>query len=245
MDPLEQFKIKTLMPIYMGGYDFSFTNASFSMLLSVFLCCGVLYYSVSRDFLIPNRFQITIELLSNWLLSVVNQYIGEKEGKHFFPYIFSLFLFLLFGNLIGLFPYCFTFTSHLIVTFVLALLIFTICNILGVIRHGWKFLKIFLPDGIPIYIAPLFILVELVSYLSRPISLSVRLFANMIAGHIMMKIFAIFTSIFSLSKLFPLFVFPFFVNIILFPFELLVSILQAYVFSVLTCIYLNDALNLH
>lgn len=244
MDPLYQFKIKPLIPLHIGGYDLSFTNASLFMALTTLAICLVTHFATRNKRLVPNRLQVTIESLFHFIANMVTTYVG-KEGLKFFPYILSLFLFILFGNLIGLIPYTFTFTSHIIVTFALALFVFIGVTIAGFIKHGAHFFRVFFPEGIPIYIAPLLVPVEIISYLSRPVSLSVRLFANMVAGHVMLKIFACFAVLLAGSSFIPAAILPTLLNVTITGFELLVAILQAYVFTILTCIYLNDALNLH
>ncbi|MBY0281141.1 MAG: F0F1 ATP synthase subunit A [Alphaproteobacteria bacterium] len=244
MDPLQQFKIKPLVPVHIGGYDFSFTNASLFMVLTTFAICLFIHFSTKKKRLIPNRLQVCVESLFHFIADMVTTYVG-KEGLKFFPYILSLFLFILFGNLIGLVPYAFTFTSHIIVTFALASFVFLGITIVGFVKHGTHFFRIFYPSGIPIFVAPLLIPVEIISYLSRPISLSVRLFANMVAGHVMLKIFACFAVLLAGTSLVPAAILPTLLNVAITSFELLVAILQAYVFTILTCIYLNDALNLH
>jgi F-type H+-transporting ATPase subunit a len=163
-----------------------------------------------------------------------------KKGRPYFPFIFSLFIFVLMGNLLGMFPFCFTFTSQLVVTFALASLVFIVVTIVGILKHRGKFLSIFFPDGAPLFMAPVLIPIELLSYLSRPVSLSVRLFANMMAGHTMLKVFAGFTVSLGLWGIFPVAM-----NVLLTAFEFLVAVLQAYVFTILTCLYFHDALCLH
>lgn len=244
MDPLHQFEIKKLIPIEVMGYDISFTNASFAMVLTTFAICLFLHFSTRSKHLIPTKLQLVSEELFRFVSDLIKSYVG-RGGWAYFPYVFSLFLFILFGNLLGLLPYNFTFTSHIIVTFSLSILVFVGATIAGIIKHGFHFLKLFLPDGVPLYVAPLLVPVEIISYLSRPVSLSVRLFANMVAGHVMLKIFAGFAVLLASSAFVPLAVLPVILNVAVNAFEVLVAILQAYVFTILTCIYLNDALNLH
>ena len=179
------------------------------------------------------------ELLYEFIANMINDNIGHK-GQKFFPFIFTLFTFILFGNLLGMLPYSFTFTSHIIVTFALAMFIFLFITLIGIFMHGFKFFGLFVPKGVPMLMLPLMIPIEIISYLSRPISLSVRLFANMMAGHTMLKIFAGF--VFSLG-IFG--VAPLIVTVALTALEVLIAFLQAYVFTILTCIYLNEAINLH
>lgn len=244
IDPLHQFEIHPLIHLNLGGWDISFTNSSLFMMLATFVIIAFLGLSVHPKKLIPGRAQVVSEALYTFVSDVIKENIGPA-GAPYFPYVFSLFLFVLVGNFLGMIPYGFTFTSHIIVTFSLALLVITIVTTLGFIRHGFHFFRLFCPKGTPFYIAPLLIPVEIMSYLSRPISLSVRLFANMMAGHAILKIFAGFALILATSSFFPLAALPFTVNIAITGFEFLVALLQAYVFTILTCIYLNDAINLH
>lgn len=245
IDPLSQFSVKSLFPFEMGGLNLSFTNVSLFMVATVFLTLGVSFFALRSERLIPTRIQAGTELLFNFLNDLIKSYIGH-QGIPYAPLIFCLFLFILGGNILGLLPQAYTFTSQLVVTFSLACLVFISITCVGFIKHGWGFLRIFFPAGTPVYIAPLLVPVEIISYFSRPVSLSVRLFANMVAGHVMLKIFATFAAILAGSSwLGPSALLPIFINIGLFGFELLVAILQAYVFTILTCIYLNDALHLH
>ena len=195
--------------------------------------------SIKNKSLIPSRFQSISEIFYEFIANMVNDNIGDK-GRKFFPLIFTLFTFLLFGNMLGMLPYSFTFTSHIIVTFVLAMFVFLLVTLLGIFIHGFKFFGLFVPKGVPMLMLPLMIPIEIISYLSRPISLSVRLFANMMAGHTMLKIFAGF--------IVPLGIFgiaPLMVDVALTALEVLIAFLQAYVFTILTCLYLNEAINLH
>ena len=209
------------------------------MILSILVVSIFLILSIKNKKIIPNRFQTMSELLYEFIANMINDNIGHK-GKKFFPFIFTLFTFILFGNLLGMLPYSFTFTSHIIVTFALAMFIFLFITLIGIFMHGFKFFGLFVPKGAPMLMLPLMIPIEIISYLSRPISLSVRLFANMMAGHTMLKIFAGF--VFSLG-IFG--VAPLIVSVALTALEVLIAILQAYVFTILTCIYLNESINLH
>lgn len=243
IDPLAQFKIHTLFSIIVSGWDISFTNSSLFMALTT-LAIIVLFAFGSIKKIVPGRLQVLCEMLYEFVASLVKENLGT-QGIHYLPYILSIFLFVLMGNLLGMIPGGFTFTSHIIVTFSLALIIFIAITIIGIVKHGAGFLRLFIPKNIPLFIAPLLIPVEIISYLSRPISLSVRLFANMVAGHAMLKIFAGFVALIAGSTFFPLAILPLVVSIAITGFEFLVALLQAYVFTILTCIYLNDALNLH
>ena len=238
-DPIHQFEIKKIVPLELNNIDISFTNSSMFMILSVLVVSIFLILSIKNKKIIPNRFQIISELLYEFIANMINDNIGHK-GKKFFPFIFTLFTFILFGNLLGMLPYSFTFTSHIIVTFVLAMFIFLFITLIGIFMHGFKFFGLFVPKGVPMLMLPLMIPIEIISYLSRPISLSVRLFANMMAGHTMLKIFAGFVFSLGIFGIAPLIV-----DVALTALEVLIAILQAYVFTILTCIYLNESINLH
>lgn len=237
--PLEQFAIKRLVDLDIAGIDFSFTNSAAMMVIAVICITAFLMLGTRRHAMIPGRWQSMVELAYELVAKSVRDNIGT-EGRPYFPFIFSLFLFLLFCNILGLIPYSFTVTSHIIVTFVFAGVIFIGVTILGFVRHGLRFFSLFFPPGVPIYLAPLLVPIEVVSYLSRPISLSVRLAANMMAGHTMLKVFASFVVALGLVGVAPLaFI------VLLYALETLIAFLQAYVFAVLTCLYINDAIHLH
>ena len=238
-DPIHQFEIKKIVPLELNNIDISFTNSSMFMILAILVVSIFLILSIKNKKVIPNRFQIISELLYEFIANMINDNIGHK-GKKFFPFIFTLFTFILFGNLLGMLPYSFTFTSHIIVTFVLAMFIFLFITLIGIFMHGFKFFGLFVPKGAPMLMLPLMIPIEIISYLSRPISLSVRLFANMMAGHTMLKIFAGFVFSLGIFGIAPLIV-----DVALTALEVLIAILQAYVFTILTCIYLNESINLH
>jgi len=238
-DPIHQFEIKKIVPLELNNIDISFTNSSMFMILAVLVVSIFLILSIKNKKVIPNRFQIISELLYEFIANMINDNIGHK-GKKFFPFIFTLFTFILFGNLLGMLPYSFTFTSHIIVTFVLAMFIFLFITLIGIFMHGFKFFGLFIPKGAPMLMLPLMIPIEIISYLSRPISLSVRLFANMMAGHTMLKIFAGFVFSLGIFGIAPLII-----DVALTALEVLIAILQAYVFTILTCIYLNESINLH
>jgi len=238
--PLNQFELKTIIPISFGGHDFSFTNSSLVMLVVAVIISAFFSYAMRRPSLVPSRFQASAELVYGLICNMLNENVGPK-GKPFMPLIFSIFLFILICNLCGMLPYSFTVTSHIIITFMLAILIFIVVTIVGFMKHGTHFLSLFLPHGTPSWLAPLMIVIELFTYLARPISLSLRLAANMMAGHILLKVIAGFV----LSMMFFLKPLPLPLMIILIGFEIFVSILQAYIFTILSCVYLNDAVNLH
>ena len=238
-DPIHQFEIKELIPLELFETNISFTNSSLFMSLSIISVILLLLISIKNQSLIPSRLQSISEIFYEFIANMISDNIGEK-GHKFFPLIFTLFAFILFGNMLGMLPYGFTFTSHIIVTFVLAMFVFLLVTLLGIFIHGFKFFGLFVPKGVPMLMLPLMIPIEIISYLSRPISLSVRLFANMMAGHTMLKIFAGF--------IVPLGIFgvaPLLVDVALTALEVLIAFLQAYVFTILTCIYLNEAINLH
>ncbi len=240
-NPMHQFKVNRIGPeINIGGLDLSFTNASLFMILSASAICIILFFSTKNRNLIPNEIQLISESLYNFIAKMISDTAGSK-AKPYFPFIFSLFVFVLFCNMIGMLPYAFTVTSHIIVTLVMAIFIFVAVTIIGFLNHGLKYLKIFVPSGVPVALLPLITVIEIISYLSRPISLSVRLFANMMAGHTMLKVFGGFViSLGVIGGWLPLTF-----SVALTGLEILVAFLQAYVFAILTCIYLNDALNLH
>ena len=240
LNPLEQFEIHRLIPIEIGGVDVSFTNSSLWMVIAITLVTLFLTLSVRRRALVPGRWQSLAELAYEFIANMIRDNVGQ-EGRRFFPFIFTLFMFILFGNMLGLIPYSFTYTSHIIVTATLALTVFLGITIVGIVRHGLRFFAFFMPQGVPIAMMPLMIPIEILSYLSRPVSLSIRLFANMMAGHTMMKVFAGFVVILGLFGGWA----PLLVDVALTGFELLIAFLQAYVFTILTCLYLNDTIHLH
>ena len=243
-DPIHQFQISRWIPIEIGGLDFSFTNASAFMVATVAAAGGFLYLTTSSRGLVPGRLQSISEMSYEFIASMLRDAAGS-HGMRFFPFVFSLFMFVLVANLLGMFPYFFTVTSHIIVTFALALLVIGTVLVYGFWKHGLGFLKLFVPDGVPGVLMPLVVAIEVVSFLSRPVSLSVRLFANMLAGHITLKVFAGFvTSLgaFGVAGAAGA-VLPLAMTVALTGLEFLVAFLQAYVFAVLTCMYLNDALH--
>ena len=239
-NPLEQFNIVKLSDqIMVGGYDVSFTNSSLMMVITVATVTLFMIAGMSKRALVPGRWQSLSELSYEFIANMIKDNVGTA-GRKFFPFVFSLFMFVLFANLLGLIPYSFTFTSHIAVTFTMALTVFIGVTLVGFAKHGLHFLSFFVPDDMPWYMLILLIPIEILSYLSRPLSLSIRLFANMMAGHAMMKVFAGFVGMLGVFGIFPLGV-----DVLLTAFELLVAFLQAYVFTVLTCLYLNDAIHMH
>jgi len=238
-NPIAQFEIQKLVDINLGGIDASFTNSGAFMVLTVMTLTMFLVLGMRGRALVPGRWQSMVELSYEFVAGLLRDNVGT-EGRKYFPFVFSLFMFIFFANLLGLLPYAFTFTSHIIVTFTLAMVVFVGVTVIGFACHGLKFFTYFVPSGVPAVVLILMVPIEIISYLSRPISLSVRLFANMTAGHILMKVFAGF-----ILPLGILGIAPFVVDVALVGFELLVAFLQAYVFAVLTCLYLNDAIHLH
>jgi F-type H+-transporting ATPase subunit a len=252
IDPMHQFTVEPLLPLKVGGYDLSFTNSSLWLLIALVVIYGFMAMGMKRQ-LVPNRWQVAVEGLTGFIEDMVNVNIGP-EGKKFVPYIFSLFVFILAANLLGLFPlsifpgqHQFTTTSHFSITGVLAVLSFSIVLIVGVWRHGLHFFSLFVPHGTPKIMVPLIAAIEFISFMVRPFSLGLRLFVAMIAGHILMEVFGSFivtglnggamgVGVGLLSFLFIIFVTAL---------ELLVCAIQAYVFALLTTLYLNDAINLH
>ncbi len=237
--PLSQFEIKTLLPIRLGEADISFTNSSLMMVIALVLIAAFLMLGVRRRALVPGRWQSMVELSYEFIVGLLRETVGA-DGRRYFPFVFTLFMFVLFGNMLGMIPYSFTFTSHIIVTFALAAVVFVGVTVLGFVKHGFHFVTFFVPPGVSIALWPLLIPIEIISYLSRPISLSVRLFANMLAGHTLLKVFAGFVPALGAAGILPLaFVAA------LSGLELVIAFLQAYVFAILTCLYINDALHLH
>ena len=244
-DPIHQFHINKIIPIEnVAGLDLSFTNVSLFMVVTVAAASLFLYITTANRGLVPGRLQSVSEMSYEFVASMLRDAAGT-QGMRFFPFVFSLFMFVLVANLFGMFPYFFTVTSSIIVTFALSILVIGTVVVYGFMKHGLKFLGLFVPEGVPGLLVPLVVMIEVISFLSRPISLSVRLFANMLAGHITLKVFAGFVT--SLSALGALGIggalLPLLMTIALTGLEFLVAFLQAYVFAILTCIYLNDALH--
>ena len=239
--PLEQFAIQNVSaPLFsIGGHPIAVTNSAVFMIASVVVSSGLLYAGASRGSMIPGRIQAMSELFYDFIANMIRDNVGSA-GKKFFPFIFTLFVFTLFGNILGMLPYGFTFTSHIAVTFFMAMVVFLGVTLIGLFKHGLHFFSLFFPHGAPLFTAPILIPIELVSYLSRPISLSVRLFANMTVGHVLLKVLAGFVVALGIFGVVPLVVL-----VAITALELLVAVLQAYIFTILCCIYLNDALHLH
>jgi F-type H+-transporting ATPase subunit a len=243
IDPIEQFNIEKLFAIgHIGNQEIAFTNSSAYMLVSVALI-SLLMIGTGRQ-LVPSRFQSMAEISYEFVANTIRSSAGS-EGMKFFPLVFSIFMFVCVSNMIGIIPYAFTVSSHIIVTAALALLVFFTVLVYGFYKNGLKFFKLFVPSGIPIVILPLVVLIEIISFLSRPISHSVRLFANMLAGHITLKVFASFVTMLGAMGIagWAGAVLPLGLTVALTALELLVAFLQAYVFTILTCIYINDAIH--
>ena len=238
--PMEQFQIERIYPIEVFGVDATFTNASLFMVIAVVLISGFLIFSMRRRALVPNRTQSIAELSYEYIANMVRENLGE-EGMKFFPWVFTIFAFILTLNLLGMVPGAFTVTSHIIVTFAFAAMVWIAVTLIGFVRHGVGYLKLFVPEGVPWWLLPIIIPIELISYLIRPVSHSVRLFANMMAGHTMLKVFAGFVvGLGVIGGWAPLAFMVAFTGL-----EIVVAFLQALIFTVLTCIYLNDALHMH
>lgn len=244
-DPIHQFEIHNLVTLgHVGGYDIAFTNSALYMAIVVVGIAALLVGASSSRALVPGRMQSIAELSYEFVADTIQSTAG-KEGMKFFPFVFTIFMFILAANLIGLIPYTFTVTSHIIITAALALLVFLTVVIYGFYKNGLKFFGLFVPHGIPIYILPLIVFIEVLSFLSRPISHSVRLFANMLAGHITLKVFASFITLLGGLGILGIAgaTLPLALVVALTALELLVAFLQAYVFAILTCIYINDAIH--
>ena len=239
--PLEQFAIQDLTaPLFtIGGHHIAVTNSAIFMMGAVVLSSGLLLAGAGKGAMIPGRIQAMSELFYEFIANMIRDNVGSG-GKKFFPFIFTLFIFTLFGNILGMLPYGYTFTSQIAVTFFMAMVVFLGVTLIGLFKHGLHFFSLFFPHGAPLFTAPILIPIEIVSYLSRPISLSVRLFANMTVGHVLLKVLAGFVVALGFFGFVPLVVL-----VAITALELLIALLQAYIFTILCCIYLNDALHLH
>jgi F-type H+-transporting ATPase subunit a len=238
--PLHQFEIHTLLPLSVGGTDISFTNSAAFMLLALVLSTLFLVLGMRKRALVPGRWQSMAEMSYEFIAGMLRDTVGS-DGRRYFPFVFSLFMFILFGNMLGMMPYGFTFTSHIIVTFAMAIVVFLGVTVLGFVKHGLHFFTFFVPPGTSPIMWPLMIPIEIISYLSRPISLGVRLFANLTAGHTMLKVFAGFVVSLGIGAG----ILPLAFVVALTGLEFLIAFLQAYVFTILTCFYIKDALHLH
>jgi F-type H+-transporting ATPase subunit a len=247
IDPIHQFIIERKVNLHLGNLDISFTNSSLWMMITLLVITLVMVVFMRPAAMVPGRLQSLAELSYSFIANLVRDNVG-KAGMAYFPFIFSLFMFILVANLLGMIPYSFTVTSHIIVTFAMAFVVFIGVTIIGLVRHGGHFFSYFVPHGAPGWLLPLIVLIEVISYFVRPISLSVRLFANMLAGHTMMKVFAGFIVLLSAglgAAGLLIGILPLLFVVALTGLEILVAVLQAYVFTILACIYLNDAIHLH
>ena len=245
--PLDQFKIEPIFPAQVGGYDISFSNSSLFMFVAIAAITLFLVLGMKKRAMVPGRWQSLAEISYEFVAGMIKENIGA-EGRKFFPFIFTLFMFILFCNLLGMVPYTFTVTSHIAVTLALALLVFLTVIIVGVVKHGVHFLHLFIPSGIPGWLAPIIFVIEIVSFLARPVSLSLRLAVSMMAGHVLLKVMAGFViglgtatiAVGGVGGVLPLLFISGLIGL-----EIFVAFLQAFIFALLTTIYLNDALNLH
>lgn len=236
-----QFEIKRLSPkLELFGYDATFTNSALFMVAAVVLISAFLVYAMRGRALVPTRLQSSAELLYEFIANMIRDAVGP-DGMKYFPFVFTVFIFILVLNLLGMLPFSFTVTSHIIVTFALALAAWLVVTAIGFARHGFGYLKLFVPEGVPLPLLIFIVPIEIISYLIRPISLSVRLFANMMAGHTMLKVFAGFVTALGLVGGWA----PFAFMVAFTGLEVVVAMLQAFIFTLLTCIYLNDAVNMH
>ncbi len=238
-NPVEQFKIEPLVPLDIGGVNVSFTNSALVMVVSVCLVTAFLTLSVRGRALVPGRWQSMAEVFYEFVANMIRDNVGS-QGRKYFPFIFTLFMFVLFGNLLGMVPYTFAYTSHIIVTFGLAIIVFVGVTIIGFARHGLHYLRMFFPQGAPLATAVILVPIELISYCSRPFSLAIRLFANMTVGHIILKVMAGFIVALGVFGILPM-AFLGAVTVL----EFGIALLQAYVFTILSCIYLHDAIHMH
>ena len=244
-NPLAQFEIKEILPLSVNNINVSFTNSSLAMVLSSLFIILLMYLGTRKIQLVPNKMQTLVELSYEFIVEMISDNIG-KEGIKYLPFILSIFLFILIGNLFGMLPFSFTWTSHIIVTFSLAFFIFIFVTVLAILKHGiFKFLGFFAPSGVPKLMLILLIPIEIISYLSRPVSLSVRLFANMMAGHTLLKVIGGFVFVLGVNSYLIGGILPLAFLVALTGLEIVIAFLQAYVFAILTCLYINDAIHLH
>lgn len=245
-DPIHQFVIQEIVKFQPGGVNLSFTNSSLWMVIAATLSVGFLSLAMTKRAMVPGRLQMAAEMLYEFIYKMVDDTIGH-DGRKYFPLIFTLFMFIVMGNFLGLVPHSFTYTSHLVVTATLALIIFFMVIGFGLYNHGLHFFSLFLPPNVPVFLIPLLIPIEVISFFVRPLTLSVRLFANMMAGHIVLKVVASFSvAAASAGGIFVVFgILPVFVNLALLMLECLVAFVQAYVFAILACVYLKDSVELH
>lgn len=244
-DPLHQFVIQPIIPLTVGGIDLSYTNSSLWMTIAIVTSISFFTLATRKRALVPGRAQVVAESLYSFIANMIRENIGTR-GMEYFPLVFTVFMVVLMGNMLGMLPYSFTYTSHIIVTAVLAIAIFLMVVGIGIYRHGTHFFELFVPPGIPLWLLPLIVPIEVLSFIVRPITLSVRLFANMLAGHLVLKVFAGFSiaalGFGSMGAFLGLL--PAIFNVALITFEFLIAFLQAYVFAILTCIYLKDTIEI-
>ena len=233
--PLDQFTIQRIFEMKIGNIDISLTNSSVMMIAVLVILNIFLIYATKRKSVVPGRLQSIAEMSYEMIYNTTQSNLGNN-GKRLFPLVYSLFMFILLCNMLGLIPYSFTVTSHIIVTFALAFGVFLLATIMGFVINGHKYLRLFLPNGVPVFLIPILVPIEIVSYISRPISLAVRLAANMMAGHTIIKVFAMFVVTLGIWGIAPLLFI-----VVLYVLETLIAFLQAYVFAVLTCLYINDS----
>jgi len=245
-DPIKQFVIHPIIPFEVGSYDLSFTNSSLWMVIGAIVASTFLIVATQKRYMIPGRAQAAAEMLYEFIAGMIRENIGSK-GRQYFPLIFTLFVAVLMGNVLGLIPYSFTYTSHIIVTLALALTVFFVVTLFGLFNHGFKFFTLFVPPGVPMPLLFLIVPIEIMSFIIRPITLSVRLFANMVAGHLLLKVFAGFSTMMLGLGVggFVAGLLPMAFNVAIYSLELLVAILQAYIFAILSAIYLKDTVDLH
>ena len=243
--PLAQFEINKLIQLNVGDFDLSFTNSSLAMLLSAVFILTILFFGLKNLKIVPSKIQSLVELSYEFISNMIGDNIG-KEGLRYLPFIFTLFFFILIGNLVGMMPLSFTWTSHIIVTFAIAFFIFLAATFIAIFKHGLlKFLGFFAPSGVPKPMLLLLVPIEIISYISRPISLSVRLFANMMAGHTLLKVIGGFVFVLGANSFIIGGALPLAFLVALTGLEIVIAFLQAYVFAILTCLYINDAIHLH
>lgn len=239
-DPLKQFEIQTIFPMpSIAGVDLSFTNSALYMLLAAVLTVALIIIPMGKRALVPGRLQSLAEMYHAFVVTLVKD-TASPDARKFFPFMFTLFSFILFGNLLGMLPMAFTFTSHIAVTFTLAIIVFIVVVATGFVTHGLKFFSLFLPEGTPWYIAPILVPIEVFSFFIRPVTLAVRLFANMLAGHVLLKVMI---GLAATAGFFG--ILPFAATIAFIGFEFFVAALQAYIFTLLACVYLQEALHMH
>ncbi len=244
-DPIHQFHINPIAPLEIAGVDASFTNASLFMVAGVGAAAAFMLWAMRPAALIPNRAQSVAETAYGFIHSMVRDAAGEEGVKRFFPFVFTLFMFIFLANMVGMFPYWFATTSQIVITATMALMVFVTVLLVGFAKNGLRFFKLFVPSGVPIYILPFVVFIEIISFFSRPLSHAVRLWANILAGHLVLKVFAGFVPMMAAAGLVGILgsALPLAMTVALYALEFLVAFLQAYVFALLTCIYLNDALH--